>query len=258
VKRSSPNARAVARRAIALNFVTLVAGMTPPAHVLARWRSEWSKSDLKGFYAKFRATHADILESALPWKSAFTAREVKFLMGDLLKADRREHMNMGWRLEALNVLVWALRGRKDLPPYHRQVSPGALRKFVSGDLRAFVAGAKLRANREISKARDLAEFWHWRSRTRQLAQGDRRPFDGKIADFRTFDDIVRSAATSAGKNGDFRPIRQDFPAFGRAYRDITDDQWHTVTSITMERHFTLNWLCGLAPRNRWEDTPTDT
>lgn len=31
-----------------------------------------------------------------------------------------------------------------------------------------------------------------------------------------------------------------------------------ATSIIMERHFALNWLCGMAPGNRWDETPTDT
>jgi len=26
----------------------------------------------------------------------------------------------------------------------------------------------------------------------------------------------------------------------------------------MERHKALNWLCGFAPGNRWDETPTDT
>jgi len=53
-------------------------------------------------------------------------------------------------------------------------------------------------------------------------------------------------------------IDEDFPAFGRAYRDLSSDEWAAVKSIAMERHFALNWLCGYAPENGWDDTPTDT
>jgi hypothetical protein len=31
-----------------------------------------------------------------------------------------------------------------------------------------------------------------------------------------------------------------------------------VGSITEERHFALNWLCGYAPDNDWDATPTPT
>jgi len=45
---------------------------------------------------------------------------------------------------------------------------------------------------------------------------------------------------------------------GKAYRDLSAHEWHEVGSIAVQRHFTLNWLCGYAPENRWDETPTDT
>jgi hypothetical protein len=54
------------------------------------------------------------------------------------------------------------------------------------------------------------------------------------------------------------PIDEDFPAFGRAYRDLSPEQWSLANSIAVERHFALNWLCGHARGNRWSATPTDT
>ena len=258
MKRAPPDAKAVARRAIAFKYVTMIAAMTPPAHVLTDWRASWSHDDLKGFYSGIRKEQDTMLEEAGPWKSAFTPRERAFMSANLLKLKPREHIDMGWCVESLNVLAWALRARPTLPPYHRQISPKSLRHFASGDLRGFVASAKLRARREIEKARDLAEFWHWRSRTRELAQTGKPPFEPPVDGIESYDDIVRMAAVEAGKRGDFRPIRQDFPAFGRAYRELTEDQWSDVRSITSERHRALNWLCGYAPRNSWAQTPTDT
>ena len=41
-------------------------------------------------------------------------------------------------------------------------------------------------------------------------------------------------------------------------RDLTEEEWREVTSIAAERHFALNWLCGYAPGNRWDATPTET
>ena len=53
-------------------------------------------------------------------------------------------------------------------------------------------------------------------------------------------------------------IDNDFPAMGKAYRELDGREWSEVRSITMERHYALNWLCGLAPNNQWDATPTDT
>jgi hypothetical protein len=142
-----------------------------------------------------------------------------------------------------------LRFNSDVPPYDEQVNPVDQCAFVSGDAKALVAKARLRPRREIERARELAELWHWRSRTRQL---------GESKGVESADGIVRLAATAARKRGDFRPIRDDFPAFGKAYRELTAEQWAEVGSITRERHFALNWLCGYASRNRWDATPTDT
>ncbi len=75
----------------------------------------------------------------------------------------------------------------------------------------------------------------------------------------TRDDVVKMAAHLAAEKGDIPAvIGNDFPVFGRSYRDITSEEFAVVTSIAMERHKALNWLCGYAPRNRWDETPTDT
>ena len=53
-------------------------------------------------------------------------------------------------------------------------------------------------------------------------------------------------------------IHDDFPAKGKAYRDLTADEWSEVRSVCAERHYALNWLCGYAPGNDWDHTPTET
>lgn len=66
------------------------------------------------------------------------------------------------------------------------------------------------------------------------------------------------SAERAESDGLFISIDGDFPAFGRAYSSISPEEWSIATSIAMERHKALNWLCGFAPGNRWDETPTDT
>ena len=67
------------------------------------------------------------------------------------------------------------------------------------------------------------------------------------------------AAEKAASDGLFEsPMGGDFSVFGRPYREISGEEWSQATSIAMERHRALNWLCGYAPANRWDETPTDT
>ena len=53
-------------------------------------------------------------------------------------------------------------------------------------------------------------------------------------------------------------IDEDFPARGKAYRDLDEALARELASIASERHMALNWLWGSAPGNRWDETPTDT
>ncbi|GAG45880.1 unnamed protein product [marine sediment metagenome] len=107
------------------------------------------------------------------------------------------------------------------------------------------------------------ELWNWRSRTRWLIEDGQAPdFKGTPAEeqgFRTFDDIVRHTAKLATQEGTLdKIIDEDFVVFGKPYRDLDSEEWNTVRSITEERHFALNWLCGYAPGNCWDETSTDT
>ena len=69
----------------------------------------------------------------------------------------------------------------------------------------------------------------------------------------------RWAAGKVARKGDLTQcIEEDFPAKGKAYRSLTPEEWQEVNSIAVERHLAFNWLCGYAPGNRWDETPTDT
>ena len=108
----------------------------------------------------------------------------------------------------------------------------------------------------------MAEHWHWRSRTRQLTESgfeiDPDMEEFRKSGFKCLDDIVRFSANQADAEGLHPTVDQDFAVNGKAYRDLQPEEWWEVRSITMERHFALNWLCGYAPGNRWDETPTET
>ena len=159
-------------------------------------------------------------------------------------------------MESAECLLWALGYVERLPPYDTQSDVEHLKRLPSDGVVALIRNATLRDADLISKARDVAELWHWRSRTRQLQESG-RPV--QLPNELTLPDVVRMAAGKAAADGVFETaIEGDFPAFGRSYAQLTADEWSEVNSIAMERHKAFNWLCGYAPGNKWEETRTDT
>ncbi len=158
--------------------------------------------------------------------------------------------------------MWALGLIPAMPPYDSRFTPEIMKQGGIVDKAAFINSARLRADKEIDTARQTVELWNWRSRTRQL-QEQKYPYTPtepmKKAGMNTLEDVIRITAQTAGNDGLLPPpISDDFPARGKAYRDLTADEWSEVRSIAMERHFTLNWLCGHAPGSQWDSTPTGT
>ncbi|HEY4216444.1 MAG TPA: DUF4272 domain-containing protein [Gemmatimonadaceae bacterium] len=168
----------------------------------------------------------------------------------------RQVINTSWRAEAVHCLAWALGLVEKIPDYDVQSDPDTIMPLIRTEsLREFCMSAKLRSSDEIEDAREIAELWHWRSRTRQLQQEGRVRPDGEPS----FDQIVRQVAPRMAAEGMLpSTVEEDFPVLGRAYRDLSDGDWFGARSIAMERHFALNWLCGYAEGNEWDETPTDT
>ena len=87
----------------------------------------------------------------------------------------------------------------------RPTAEDAARRLVI--LKHVVASALVAPPREVGCAREVAEFWHWRSRTRQLIErGDAFPADEKMkaAGFHSYDDIVRISARNGAQEDTIR------------------------------------------------------
>ena len=254
-----PTARQVAERAIALKFVAVHAMTAPPRELLAEWMANWSRAEQERFKSSSRKERDEFLRKLGRFERALSASETAFLATTAATMSRQQQVNASWRSEALAVLAWALGALETLPPYDQGTDLDDLADFPPLDREAFVASAVLRPAEEIEQARDLAELWHWRSRTRRLTQDGAplEPFPGS-PEIRSYDDIVRMTARSAARAGDLVVIDEDFGVLGKAYRALSDEEWSGIASITMERHYTLNWLCGHAPGNDWDATPTPT
>ncbi len=186
-----------------------------------------------------------------------TEEERTFLRSTPLKVDEQSHLNAMWCSESAAILLWAIGLLKELPPFDSQSPGDALAVVPLENVREFTANTSMIDFELIEKQRNLAELWHWRSRTRELREKGSEAY--RDAGYASFDEIIGLAVEAAFENGDIgAPIDRDFPAKGKAYRDLTDTEWSEVQSISIERHRALNWLCGYAPGNRWDETPTDT
>jgi hypothetical protein len=252
-----PTADEVARRLIILKYQVVQLLATPPA--LRRSLLAWSKEQQEKIRVDLKLA-ADQLISSLRklglW-DFMTEAEVAIYSSHPLDLTAAQILEISWRMESAMVLMWALRMVPVIPPFDEQVNTNLLEKIPHENIAAFILNATLLPQETIEAQRSLAELWHWRSRTRQLIE-ENRPFSTEIAQFKSYDEIVRFSAKAAHERDSVLIIDEDFGALGKAYCDLTDEEWSSVRSIALERHRALNWLCGHAPDNNWDETPTET
>ncbi len=249
-----------ALRRLACLQVQVVHGATsPPRHLLDGFRAKWSDDQWTGFLRDIQTRNvkqvADLKQSGL-W-ARLTKAERAFVTAPLLSLTEQQRVDASWLMEGAACLLWALGYLDAIPPYDTQASVELLKSGPNQPMRDLLSSATLRPEAEITRARDAAELWHWRARTRQLQEGGAPSF--KLPPGLTFPLIIQDAAEAGLAGGAVTAVLEgDFPAFGAPYRDASAEQYHVLTSIAMERHRAFNWLCGKAPGNRWDRTPTDT
>ena len=72
----------------------------------------------------------------------------------------------------------------------------------------------------------------------------------------SFDQLIAATAMRGYEEGLLpAPLRGDFPAFGKVYRHLDEEQRALAHSIAAERHYALNWLLDGAD---WDAVRTDT
>lgn len=253
----------VVRRLLVLRALVSYAHIMPPRYVFESAYPQWSATDKKDFQAQLNQTSQEYcqkLKASGLW-DAVTPQERAFFQSTSLSWEPQQHREASWRVEAAVPLLWALTYVHEFPAFDQQTNTSVFNLIPSSSLESLLKECRLRPSKEIEEKRSLAELWHWRSRTRQLIE-DGETLPKAIIEktgLKTYDDIVRQTAQFARKRGDLpKTLDGDFLAKGKAYRELTDEEWAEVRSITVERHFSLNWLGGLAPKNAWDKTPTDT
>jgi len=251
-KTGPPDAEEVLKRAIVLREVFVKGLVVPPPDLLAGYLEKWTEFERTDFEEKMRSQFAvrnqQLREEGI-WNE-MEESERKFLEAGALELHLQELIDASWLSESAACLFWAIGYIPELPSYDERATTEMMKV-------EFNSQAALRPFESIQKQRDLAELWHWRARTRQLEELGR--MRSVIAKGLTIEEIIRMASEKAAENGAFpTPIGNDFPAFNKAYRDLSAEEYSFASSIALERHRAFNWLCGLAPGNRWAETPTDT
>ncbi len=219
----------------------------------------WNEAERNEFISEVQRRSADqiarLRKSGL-WNE-MDQHERDFIQAGPTDVTGQGLVNVSWLADSAVCLLWALGYVSAVPPYDQESDPKLTNELPLDSVDVLVKKATLRPADTIMKQRDLAELWHWRSRTRQLQESGRMPTG--LHGGKSIDQIIQMAAAKAAGDGAFpAPIGDDFPAFGKPYRELTSEEFSRATSIAMERHRAFNWLCGYAPGNRWADTPTDT
>lgn len=253
-----PSASDAMARAIILKYLFVKALATPSPEYLSECRGRWTKEEWKKFLEEERIQHEQLAERLREgglW-NAMEKKERTFLELSSKEVTQQMLVDASWSVESIVCLLWALGYISELLPYDQQADPELTNNLPTERAQILLKKAALRQHTLVEKQRDLAELWHWRSRTRQLQESDYKfSFPGDT----TIEKIIEMTSAKAATDGVIpSPIGNDFPAFGKAYRDLTQAEYQQATSIAMERHRALNWLCGLSPGNGWSETPTGT
>lgn len=251
-----PSAEQVAQRAVILKQLAMLALSAPPPEVVEGIDEAWGEDQKREFREAWEGNLGGLREA---FEEAGLAGmlgpgEWDFLSKTPFEWSPQQVVDASWRVEAAAAVLWALGVIESLPGYDTRSGHEVLKMIPAGEIRVFVEGATLIGRERIEHKRDEAERWLWRSRARAMQEQGMKP--GEELGVESYDQLVRIVAKESARSGLLDAVvDEDFCAMGKAYRDLQGDEWAMVRSITVERHFALNWLCGRAPGNRWEETP---
>jgi hypothetical protein len=256
------NKEAFARLLILRGLV--IHAIATPGPMLSELCSKWSEKERNEFAQRGREQSGVIVKDLKDlgvWKYV-SPNEAKYFQSYGINMNQKDHLNAIWRKECIVSIMWSLGLRETWPMIDQEALPELLKSIPVKKIGLFTQLPILRPQSEIEIKRALMEAWHWRVRTRKLIE-EGQPFPSdeglKKAGFNSYDDIVRFSAKNHLREGDLNKIiDEDFPFREKAFRSLDSNEYQLATSIIMERHYAMNWLCGMAPGNRWDDTPTPT
>ena len=235
-------------------FVGVASGIGPPDRVTEALRglAEHERKRIRRELEERAASMREQLVGAGLWEY-FTSAEQRYLSTAPDKVSIQEWSSAMLHIEGVGVLRWALGIGPVLPPYDVSVPLEALEQS-SGALPVDVS---LRSPSELEAARAIAELWHWRARARLIASGVLPAPVGVPS--AVFEEPVAAVAARAAADGVISHVlRGDFPIADLPFASLPQAEVMRLAAIAYGRQWALNWLCGLAPGNKWDETPTST
>jgi hypothetical protein len=237
----------------------------------------WQSLGLRGEWLKLRARWNWFWERRAIQKvfrtaglsADLTRSEHAFLRLGLSDSSRAKACEVLWQIEAAACIAWATRILPRLWPMDESFDGKLDFLSLAAPEYRLVETASLRSVEEIQAAAERVKYWHWRARQLQLEREGyvwppANATPAAIADLQskgmdTLDGLVRVTARLLQEEGKLEEtIDEDFVAKGKAYRELSQDEWSELIGIAAERHRALNWLCGLAASNDWDAVPTET
>ncbi len=199
---------------------------------------------------------------------SFTVEELRALSeppGSWPSEEQESHFR---RVEALNVLLWALSFHERLPscetaatepdlekligwPRSAITNPGSekLAAFPSNGATFLATAGKMRAHPLIAGQRSTAEAWNWRLQVAALQKANHPLPEGQ-----SYAAMIAIAAEEAHAASAIpRPVKNDFPLNGKAFAVASEDAQQRCARLAAAHRVALNWLCGYA--TEWDNLP---
>lgn len=254
MSRPGPDVHAVRARTAALANVVQVAVVAPPSRIISAL-AELDETKRQALREQLDVGPAQLRSSLMNngvWDN-LTPDEQWYLSTPPDKVPHDDWAAGFGEIEALGTLLWALGFLQALPSYADHVG----REVIDLCSKIQPGTGTLRPIVELERARTTAEIWHWRARARLLATGVLDLPSGVTAtDVEMPVAQVVQKATLDGILTDV--VADDFAVHGRPFCALGADEATKMAAIAQRRHKALNWICGYAPGNRWQDTPTNT
>lgn len=204
-----------------------------------------------------REKHAGLASKLEASGATLSAREAELAARPLGGWEQGEAFEALFRIEAITALLWGVGKLDPLPAY---TSPAAAAQVLPqaglGKPQAeLLAGAELRAEPTVERELRRAGFYNWRARTRLLRLQGATPPPGQ-----TFAGTVGQAIEAALEEGliSDEQVRDGDLLVGDVLYQELGQEFGSLASLAVERHYALSWLAGRSPSNDWDATPTNT
>ena len=233
-KYPAPRKEQVARRALCLGALVLRGQYEAALHDSGR-AHEWENYREAAGRIEEWLTAKMLLVGLMP-------DEVNLMSKEAGAWSREEIAESGRMAEVLGCLCWALTLAREMPPYDRRFDAANILPYLhlAEDGFDIESASKMRTFDFLLRERETAKHWDWRAELHEKKERGENPPAG----FK-YEQIISFAAQAGFRGGESgEPVDDDLPALGKAYRELSGEDFALVRFIANRRLRAFNWLCG--------------